>query len=591
MSLGSPRRQSIAMVSGIQTDFVSPTTGNINSNMSTRRASMSPFSAITSNTTSPTNGGGSVTGSSIKKFIKKEPSKMDEFLEARRPRRASCVFQKPITPTNISISPKLSSLAEDSFSEPVYGVDTSEFTFSYSEINSFVTSLGSLMKLKNLFFLQTLEPLLAFCSILTRGKETSSPSKKRRRAAYVDIFAKLNGFSASFIYVNKIDIEEISISLNDLAIGLTSLSTSMNNFSTDEIYSLALLIDVDCKGSISWTDFYDFAQGVEESLRVDPTQPKKCFALLYSDLRLISNDLINQSKTNADTDDEVLLNKLSKFGKHIRLNLKMFPLQLLCLLELENKVGPDFSSNSLVELFQSFGANLTYGNDNYNSTTTTYQDHSISIPSPSSISSSAKNFEEPIIDLNASIKQLRENAAIISSKLSSQEEDMDSTLGLWNAIQSIELGILQQTSEYVENKIKEDLTVETSQISPSNKPKPNYMTSMFGKIEDDEELVVIDSPSNNNNNNNQFKIINLVPDFSSKEKENTSIQTCNISTNSITNKNQDNSSLISNIEAGKWESKIMTKRASLSGDRLLMTEMMTKKVSPQNINKSKKKVI
>jgi hypothetical protein len=411
MSLGSPRRQSIVMVGGLNNNdghYISPTIKNLNS--TARRASTSPFSAITSSTTSP----GSVSGSNHhKKIVKTQPSKMDEFLQSRRPRRASCVFQKPITPTNKPVSPSLSSLLKESYSEPIYDVDISEFTFSYSEINSFVASLGSLMKLKNLFFLETLEPLLALCSVLTRGKETSSPSKKRRRAAFLDIFAKLNGFSASDIYVNRIDIEEVQISLNDLAIGLVSLSPTMNKFTADEIFSLVLLLDVNCTGCISWSEFYDFVNGIEESLRANPTTPKKSFALLYSDLRLIHKDFINQSTTNSYpfsnlSDDEILFNKLSKFGKHIRLNLKLFPLQLLCLLELESKVGTDFAGNSLVELFQSFGATLTYGIsnvDNYNNISTiSINDNSISIPSPSSMDNSNNNIEEPIVDLNTSIK-------------------------------------------------------------------------------------------------------------------------------------------------------------------------------------------
>jgi hypothetical protein len=184
------------------------------------------------------------------------------------------------------------------------------------------------------------------------------------------------------------------------------------------------------------------------------------------------------------------------------------------------------------------------------------------------------------------MQQLRENAAMISSKLSSQEEDMDSTLGMWTAIQSIdrELGILQQTSESAEKKTKEALTIQTSLLSPTT--KPTYMSSMFGSIE--EESV---SPINNNNNTIIKKVQNIVPDFSST-KENISNQSSNISTNSInrSNRNQDNSKEISNIESGHWGSKLMTRRASLSSDRSLMADMV-KSESPQNVNKSKKKVL
>src|SRR5690242_4258620 len=114
-----------------------------------------------------------------------------------------------------------------------------EIVLSQDNINNLLTSKNLLNILKATFVHPSKDPFLSFCSLLTFGKNASSPNKKIRKAARVEIFGKIA--YETFPIKNHANIK---LSYLEIATGLQSFSERWQQYTFDEILSVVMVIDV-----------------------------------------------------------------------------------------------------------------------------------------------------------------------------------------------------------------------------------------------------------------------------------------------------------------------------------------------------------
>ena len=439
-------------------------------------------------------------------------SKINEYLEQRRPRRVSVAVNKGRT----SLSPSTASLnlsqnvspnnLSQSISSPIKITD-SNISFRRDEIDQMYENPLCLRKVREAFLYNGSDAFQNFCSIVTRGKESASPSRRRRREAYMEIFAALAGLSASKIYAENIDIESVTASFDDIAIGLKSLSDRWLTYSSDELYSLAFLMDINEKGSVSWTDFFEFMLGIHEALAEDYRQnPAKVFESLYDDLKEISYQAslgIPPSSQNRVSvipntpQDDSLFVRLQCLATYARNVLGVQPLTTL--LQAAGPIGSDMYAGDLLHLLNSLGAQIDdaefnspnngdkavgkeipvspipkVANDQYKTK------HSIHAGvSSRDENHTVDNTEDTVQSFHHSIQDLRVTAKKISEKIAEQDGNMEETMGIWSAIHSIEKNFNRLVTLSPTNEKPTDATSPHDELKSPNKSSNKTIFKLF----------------------------------------------------------------------------------------------------------------
>lgn len=338
--------------------------------------------------------------------------------------------------------------------------------FTFNELNSFCLQEGGFKKLKQCFFYDNVDAFRHFCSLIIRGKEFSHPSKRRRREAYLDLFSTLSGYTASKIYELQVDAEELKATYDNISVGLQSISERWKKHPIDAIYSLCMLIDFDSNGYATWTDFFDFMEGIEDSTKHKALSAEKALMQLYRDLRdhtklcayggFHAQDLANEILKIELAQGELLLySRIAEFVTYTR-KLGYTPLKDFC--QLIQVKGPLISVDELVMFFTGLGAIIK-------NEETIYETQEI-IPEirVERHIQLEDNFDYE--NVNETIELLRINANKISEKLTSQTNSTDPNI--LNALKNIEEELSSFGQKIASNGIRETDTKTNSSGSISN---------------------------------------------------------------------------------------------------------------------------
>lgn len=362
-----------------------------------------------------------------------------------------------LSPSN-SWSPRdsIKGSPRDSVYQQMIVVEPEVHEFTINELNSFCLQEGGFKKLKQCLFYDNIDAFRNFCSLLVRGKEFSHPSKRRRREAYLDLFSTLSGVTASKIYELQLDAEELKATYDNILIALYGISERWKRHPIDAIYSLCMLIDFDSNGYATWTDFFDFIEGIEDATKHKTLSTEKVLTQLYRDLRdhtklcayggFYSQDLTNEVlKIELGQDELLLYSRIAEFVTYARKAGKT-PLKDFC--QLIQEKGPLINENDLVNFFTDIGATINYNetmNDTQQSIVEDRFERNIQL---------ADNFDYE--NVNETIELLRINANKISEKLASQSDSTDPSI--MNALKLIEQELGSFGQKIVNNGVSDTNT-------------------------------------------------------------------------------------------------------------------------------------
>ena len=122
------------------------------------------------------------------------------------------------------------------------------------------------------------EPFCSLCDLITEGKGfCTTGSLSQQRIASSSLFASFAGMT--------LDEEElplnVAISFSDIGAGLQTITEEWSAYTTDQLLSVALLLDLSGEGSVSYEDFLSFIQLANDSLQQDPLHSQDCFLTFY----------------------------------------------------------------------------------------------------------------------------------------------------------------------------------------------------------------------------------------------------------------------------------------------------------------------
>lgn len=135
--------------------------------------------------------------------------------------------------------------------------------------------------LKICFIYGSDEAFHSLCSVVTLGKDVSSPSKRIKRDARIDLYGKIVQCS----YPNVLNAAAKPISYYEFATGIQQFSERWSQHPFDELLSLAYLVDVDQTGEITCGGFSSFIDEVEASYRINPSYPREALDDMYDRYR------------------------------------------------------------------------------------------------------------------------------------------------------------------------------------------------------------------------------------------------------------------------------------------------------------------
>ena len=310
--------------------------------------------------------------------------------------------------------------------------------FSIKELNSFCLQEGGMKKLKQCFYYDNIDAFRNFCSLVVRGKEFSHPSKKRRREAYLDLFATLSGYKASKMFELQLNAEEVKATYDNITMALLGISDRWKRHPIDAIYSLCMLIDFDSNGYATWNDFFDFLEGIEDATKHKTLNTEKVLTQLYRDLRdhtklcayggFYSQDLTNEVLTiDLSQDELVLYARIAEFLAYTR-KLGNSPLKELY--QLLQQKGAFITVNDLINFFTALGAIIKDDTTDNDSNNNNFVENNKIIKDIKL----EENFDYD--NVNETIELLRINANKISEKLTSRSDTTDPNI--LNALKSIE---------------------------------------------------------------------------------------------------------------------------------------------------------
>ena len=122
------------------------------------------------------------------------------------------------------------------------------------------------------------EPFYNLCDLISRGKSFCEPASTiQRKSAAGRLFASFAG-----ILLNQEELpQNVAISFPDICAGLQTISERWSEYTSDELLSVALLLDLSGEGSVSYEDFLNFVNLANESLKQNPQKSRECFDTLY----------------------------------------------------------------------------------------------------------------------------------------------------------------------------------------------------------------------------------------------------------------------------------------------------------------------
>ena len=338
-----------------------------------------------------------------------------------------------------------------------------------------------------------------FCSLISFGKDFNSPSRRVRREAYMEIFAGLAGYTASRIYAEAIDLTKVEASVADLVIGLKALSQRWLLYTNDELYSLAFLLDINERGRVSWTDFYDFCVGVHEALTEDVrVLPGLAFENLYGDLMKLSElyafcgvDVTcvkgaavrshGESPSSAAHGSEMSAAESMLIVTLADIAATARDAGFLPLTDLLSAVGPlasEIGVGALRSLLLSFGCSVDGEAAASPHSPVESRASKLSLCNPEAPLGKQPLAENSLQNLRTNLKSLKDSAFDISQKLLGQQEGVESTKGMWKSIESIEKNITSLS--------RSDSTLVNTSSSSSPK-KRSSISKMFGAVGEGED--------------------------------------------------------------------------------------------------------
>lgn len=333
--------------------------------------------------------------------------------------------------------------------------------FSLKELNSFCVQEGGMKKLKQCFYYDNIDAFRNFCSLVVRGKEFSHPSKKRRREAYLDLFATLSGYTPSKMFELQLNAEDVKATYDNVAKALLGISDRWKRHPVDAIYSLCMLIDFDSNGYATWNDFFDFLEGIEDATKHKTLSTEKVLTQLYRDLRdhtklsayggFYSQDLSNEVLTIELSQDELVL--YARIAEFLAYTRKLGNSPLKDLYQLLQEKGLAFVTvNDLINFFTEMGATIKDDDATDNNTNNYFEENKMIKDIKLE-----ENFDYD--NVNETIELLRINANKISEKLISRSDSTDPNI--LNALKSIE----QELGSFGKKMIKNNNNNHTNSSS------------------------------------------------------------------------------------------------------------------------------
>lgn len=150
--------------------------------------------------------------------------------------------------------------------------------FARHELERIISDAEGLRFIWYAFLDDAREPFHLLCELITCGKGFCSPaSPSQQRIAASTLFASFAGI--------KLREEElplnVAISFSDIGAGLQAITEKWSTFTSDQLLSVALLLDLSGEGSVSYEDFLNFIQLANDSLQQDPLHSEDCFLTFY----------------------------------------------------------------------------------------------------------------------------------------------------------------------------------------------------------------------------------------------------------------------------------------------------------------------
>lgn len=149
------------------------------------------------------------------------------------------------------------------------------------------------------------ENFIAICNLVTSFHTSKQKLKEYRQNLYRTLLPRKkkvttqggNASNENTIQTpNGVDSDNRSFGPGYIKIsdGLRNLGNKFGNCSTEELLDLAVLLDINGRGTIVLSDFILFCSVVDESLAQNPTNGRRAFSELYTDLReALSNSIVD----------------------------------------------------------------------------------------------------------------------------------------------------------------------------------------------------------------------------------------------------------------------------------------------------------
>lgn len=169
-----------------------------------------------------------------------------------------------------------------------------------------------------------IEPFESFCSLLIRGKSSSSPNKLTRRHSFEELFKSLYASSLSSSKSFSLQRTEKPLStklsalyLNyvDMTVALRKISQRWRCFSFDDIISIAIFMDPNRSGVVSFNDYMSFCSHISEFYIRHPLNPSENCNHLFNEFIQVSmfgNHNVNEELTENSEQNMFLQNIVDK---------------------------------------------------------------------------------------------------------------------------------------------------------------------------------------------------------------------------------------------------------------------------------------
>jgi hypothetical protein len=150
--------------------------------------------------------------------------------------------------------------------------------FSKFELEKITGNAVGLRFLWYTFLDDARDPFCSLCDLITEGKGfCTSGSVSQQRIAASSLFASFAGMT---LHEEELPLN-VAISFCDIGAGLQAITEKWSAYRTDQLLSVALLLDLSGEGSVSYEDFLSFIQLANDSLQQDPLHSRDCFLTFY----------------------------------------------------------------------------------------------------------------------------------------------------------------------------------------------------------------------------------------------------------------------------------------------------------------------